>query len=223
MKNACCQIFMTAGNYLSIIPGVNRLILGLLLLVATSVTGAEDPPATTQSASKETTVEGDPVPRALNFTLKTLEGKDRNLVDYLGKVVLMVNVASKCGLTPQYKALQTLHEKYAAKGLSILGFPANDFGAQEPGSDEQIGEFCERNYGVKFDMFSKIVVTGTEKHPLYQTLTTASGERTKPGEITWNFEKFLLDRQGNIVARFAPGVTPDSKEVDDSIEAELAK
>ncbi|MCX5659766.1 MAG: glutathione peroxidase [Planctomycetota bacterium] len=155
--------------------------------------------------------------------MNSLAGQPVELTKYKGKVVLMVNTASKCGLTPQYKDLEALHEKYAEKGLSILGFPANDFGKQEPGSDEEIGSFCQKNYGVKFDMFSKIVVTGKEKAPLYDFLTNAKTDPKFPGEISWNFEKFLVGRNGEIVARFAPRVTPNSPEVIKAIEAELAK
>lgn len=160
---------------------------------------------------------------ALNFKMKSLTGKEVDLSKYKGKVVLIVNVASQCGLTPQYKELETLHEKYASDGLSILGFPANEFGAQEPGSDGEISEFCEKNYGVKFDMFSKVVVKGEGQCPLYQFLTSKETNPKFAGDISWNFEKFLVDRNGNVVARFAPKVKPDSKEVLAAIEAQLGK
>ncbi|MGH7213349.1 MAG: glutathione peroxidase [Tepidisphaeraceae bacterium] len=195
------------------------LSAALALPLATAV-AEEAQPSTQPSQQQETQA----VPQALNFTMKSLNGKPINLSEkYKGKVVLMVNVASKCGLTPQYKQLQALHEQYTEKGLSILGFPANDFGAQEPGTDEQIAEFCERNYGVDFDMFSKITVKGDAKHDLYKVLTTAQGEQVKPGEISWNFEKFLIGRDGQIVARFSPQTKPDAPEVTGAIEAELAK
>jgi glutathione peroxidase len=163
------------------------------------------------------------VPDVLNFKMKSLTGKDVDLSKYKGKVVLMVNVASQCGLTPQYEGLEDLHEKYAGKGLSILGFPANEFGKQEPGTDSEIAEFCQQNYGVKFDMFSKVVVKGDGQCPLYKFLTSKDTDPKFPGDITWNFEKFLISRDGQIVARFAPKVTPDSPEVTSAIEAELAK
>ena len=141
----------------------------------------------------------------------------------VGKVVLIVNTASRCGLTPQYEALQDLHERYAEQGLAILGFPANDFKEQEPGTDAEIAEFCATNYGVEFDMFSKVVVTGEEKCDLYRFLTAPETNPEFPGEIQWNFEKFLISRDGRIVNRFHPKVKPDAEEVVKAIEAELAK
>lgn len=163
------------------------------------------------------------MPGVLNFTMKSLTGKEVDLAKYKGKVVLIVNVASQCGLTPQYEALEELHEKYADKGLAVLGFPANEFGAQEPGSDTEIQEFCQQNYGVKFDMFSKVVVKGDGQCPLYKFLTSKETDPKFPGDITWNFEKFLVDRNGQIVKRFPPKVKPDSPEVVSAVEAELAK
>jgi len=163
------------------------------------------------------------VPPVLNFTMDSLDGKPVELKKYQGKVVLMVNVASKCGNTKQYKPLQALHEKYADKGLAILGFPANDFGKQEPGTSEEIATFCEKNYGVKFDMFSKIVVKGDGQHPLYKYLTAQETAPAPAGEIKWNFEKFLIGKDGKVVARFAPKTQPDSEEVIKAIETELAK
>lgn len=167
--------------------------------------------------------EGEKVAPALNFTMKRLAGKEVPLSQYQGKVVLVVNVASECGLTPQYKQLQTLHKQYAEQGLAVLGFPANEFGSQEPGSNEEIATFCKANYGVEFDMFSKVVVKGEGQCPLYQYLTSKETNGKFAGPITWNFEKFLIGRNGEVVARFAPRVKPDSKEVTDAIEAELAK
>lgn len=166
---------------------------------------------------------GEKVAPVLNFKMASLTGKPVDLSRYQGKVVLMVNVASECGLTPQYEGLEALHEKFADKGLAILGFPANEFGKQEPGTDSEIAEFCEKNYGVKFDMFSKVVVKGEGQCPLYQFLTSEETDPKFAGDITWNFEKFLIGRNGEIVARFAPKVTPESEEVISAIEAELAK
>jgi len=165
----------------------------------------------------------DKVPAALNFKMDRLDGKSANLADYKGKVVMVVNVASQCGLTPQYKGLEGLHEKYESKGLAILGFPANEFGKQEPGSNEEIAEFCKENYGVKFDMFSKVVVKGEDMCPLYKFLTSKETNPQHAGDISWNFEKFLINRDGEVVARFSPKVKPDSEEVIKAIEAELAK
>jgi glutathione peroxidase len=167
------------------------------------------------------------VPAVLNFKMKKLDGKPGDLSAYQGKVVLMVNVASRCGLTPQYEQLEALHEKYAEKGLAVLGFPANEFGSQEPGTDFEIASFCKDNYDVKFDMFSKVVVKptkdGPEPCPLYKFLTSKETDPKFAGEITWNFEKFLIGRNGEIVARFPPRTKPDSEEVTKAIEAELAK
>jgi glutathione peroxidase len=164
-----------------------------------------------------------PVPPVLNFKMTRLDGKPGDLSNYQGKVVLMVNVASKCGLTPQYKQLEALHEKYAGKGLAVLGFPANEFGAQEPGSDEEIATFCKAKYDVKFDMFSKVVVKGEGQCPLYKYLTSKETDPKFSGDISWNFEKFLIGRNGEIVARFEPKVKPDADEVIKAIETELEK
>ncbi|MDB5384986.1 MAG: Glutathione peroxidase [Planctomycetaceae bacterium] len=166
---------------------------------------------------------GEKVAPALSFTMDSLEGKPVKLSKYAGKVVLIVNVASQCGLTPQYEGLEELHGKYKGKGLAILGFPANEFGKQEPGSNKEIAEFCAKNYGVEFDMFSKVVVKGDGKCELYQFLTSKEKNGKFGGEITWNFEKFLLNKNGEVVNRFAPGVKPDAPEVIKAIEAELAK
>lgn len=145
-----------------------------------------------------------------NFTMKTIEGKDKSLADYKGKVVMVVNTASFCGNTPQYKQLEDIYKKYKDKGFVIIGFPANNFGKQEPGNDSDIKTFCEKNYGVTFDMFSKISVKGDDIHPLYKYLTTESGFN---GDIDWNFVKFLVDKNGNVVARFKVKMKPDEKEI----------
>lgn len=196
-----------------------RLIAPMLIsLLLAAIVSAENHPAT-QPSDKEKK----PVPAALHFKMKSLDGKEVDLARYQGKVVLMVNVASKCGLTPQYKLLEALHKKYAEKGLAILGFPANNFGAQEPGTDEQIHEFCTKNYGVDFDMFSKISVKGQDKAPLYKFLTEQDEIGKKGGDITWNFEKFLINRHGQVVARFSPKTAPDAPEVVKAIETELEK
>jgi len=152
--------------------------------------------------------------------VKKIDGTSVDLSSYKGKVVLIVNVASRCGKTPQYAGLQSLHEKYKDKGLVVLGFPANEFGAQEPGSDSEIKAFCSSKYGVTFDMFSKIVVKGPNKAPLYKTLTESSNP---PGEVSWNFEKFLIGRDGSIVGRYQPGIAPSDASLTQAIEAELAK
>lgn len=158
----------------------------------------------------------------LDFKMKSIDGKEVDLNTYKGKVVLFVNVASQCGLTPQYEGLEALYDKYGKDGFVILGFPANEFGKQEPGTDAEIKEFCTSNYGVKFPMFSKIVVKGEGIHPLYQYLTKEANPKMT-GDIAWNFEKFLVDRQGNVVARFLPRTSPDAPDLVKAVEAELAK
>jgi glutathione peroxidase len=160
----------------------------------------------------------------LDHEMETLDGEKVNLAKkYQGKVVLLVNVASKCGNTPQYKPLETLHEKYGKEGLAIVGVPSNQFGKQEPGTAKDIAEFCEKNYGVKFDMMSKVDVNGEKAAPLYKQLTSKESDPKFPGKITWNFEKFLFNRDGQVVARFSPRTQPDSPEVVAAIEKELAK
>jgi glutathione peroxidase len=158
---------------------------------------------------------------ALNFKMKSLDGKDVDLNDYKGKVVLVVNVASRCGLTPQYKQLQALHEKYADKGLVILGFPCNQFLGQEPGSEDEIKTFCETKYGVEFPMFAKVEVNGKGACDLYKQLTSLELAPVGKGDISWNFEKFLLDREGKPIARFSPRTKPDDAQVISAIEAAL--
>ena len=152
-----------------------------------------------------------------DFELDSLSGDEVSLSEYEGNVLLVVNTASECGYTPQYKELQELYETYNEEGFYVLGFPANNFGGQEPGSDEEIAQFCELNYGVTFPMFSKISVKGDDQHPLYQYLTQADNPDFT-GEIGWNFEKFLIDRNGNIVRRFKSNVTPMGDELTESLK-----
>jgi glutathione peroxidase len=174
------------------------------------------------------------------FSVRRINGVNASLGDYEGKVLLIVNVASKCGLTPQYDALEKIHEQYHEQGFEVLGFPANEFGAQEPGTNAEIQEFCRASFGVKFPMFEKIAVKGEVMHPLYQFLTATQPNATSPKgaafedklkgygvtrthsrDILWNFEKFLVNRKGEIVARFNPDVTPDDPIVTKAIEAAL--
>lgn len=196
MPSRSCLKPSTLGNHL--------LFLGVLLIMATSLFAAGKPAAS----------------GVYSFTLNSIDGKPAPLADYKGKVVLIVNVASQCGYTPQYSALESIYEKYKDQGFVILGFPANNFGAQEPGTNEEIKTFCTRKYNVTFPMYSKISVKGGDQDPLYAYLT----KDTKPGisgEIKWNFTKFLIDRNGNVVQRFEPAVTPDSKDVTGAIEQQL--
>ena len=157
----------------------------------------------------------------LDRTMKRLDGSEESLADYKGKVVMLVNVASKCGLTPQYKGLQAIYDQYKGQGFEILGFPANDFMGQEPGTDEEIGEFCELNYGVNFPLFSKISVKGDEMHPLYKEITTLPDPIG--GDVLWNFQKYLLNKQGEVVQKIGPRTTPEDPEVTGAIESLLAE
>ena len=172
------------------------------------------------TAPQTKTAEKPKVADVLNFTMNSLDGKPVSLAKYQGNVVLMVNVASECGYTPQYEGLQALHKKYATRGLRVLGFPSNDFGGQEPGSNAEIQDFCKKNYGVEFDMFSKIKVLGSDKAPLYRTLTATP---KFSGDVSWNFEKFLIGRDGQVIGRYKSGVEPLSAELTKAIEAALGK
>jgi glutathione peroxidase len=158
-----------------------------------------------------------------NFTMDSIDGKPVNLGSFSGKVVLVVNVASKCGFTPQYAALESLYEKYKDKGFVIIGVPANNFMSQEPGTNEEIKKFCSNKYNVTFPMMSKVSVKGDDKAPLYTFLTDKASDPQFGGDIKWNFTKFLFDRNGNPVARFEPATTPDSPQVIAAVEAALAK
>jgi glutathione peroxidase len=155
-----------------------------------------------------------------DITVKDMKGKDVKLSHYKGKVLLIVNVASKCGFTPQYKGLEALYNKYKDKGFEILAFPCNDFGGQEPGTNEEISTFCSTTYNVTFKLFDKIKVLGDERSPLYSKLI--NNDVTEKGDVKWNFEKFLIDKKGNIIARFRSKVTPDNDEIINAVEKELA-
>lgn len=158
----------------------------------------------------------------LEFTMKDIDGKDVRLKKYKGSVVMIVNTASKCGYTPQYEGLEKIYEKYKGQGFVILGFPANNFGGQEPGTETEIKEFCTLKYHVTFPMFSKISVKGDDQHPLYAFLTNKESDPQFGGDITWNFNKFLVDRDGKVVARFSSKDTPGSEAVTGAIEKYLA-
>ena len=180
------------------------------------------------------------VPPISSIPLQRIDGAPTTLAEFAGKVLLVVNVASKCGLTPQYEGLESLYRQHAAEGLVVLGFPANDFKGQEPGSNEEVAAFCRSTYGVDFPMFAKISVRGNDKHPLYRSLTDAKPAPTfrtdsaaakrhaalppdEKAEVTWNFEKFLIGRDGKVVDRFAPEFDPQSSEVVAAVERELSK
>jgi glutathione peroxidase len=170
---------------------------------------------------RDTVLAAENVNSVLDFKMKDIDGKDVKLKQYKGKVLLVVNVASQCGYTPQYEALQADYAKYKDKGFYVLGFPANNFGSQEPGTETEIKEFCTSKYHVTFPMFAKISVKGTDQDALYSFLTAKETNPNFAGDIKWNFTKFLVDRSGKVVARFEPKVKPDSPEVTAAIEKYL--
>jgi glutathione peroxidase len=161
------------------------------------------------------------MPDFYNFAVKTIDGAEQQLADYKGKSLLIVNVASECGLTPQYEGLQKLHAELAPKGFAVLGFPCNQFGGQEPGSNADVKKFCTTSYGVTFPLFSKIEVNGQGRAPLYSWLTSQSTRPDGPGDIKWNFAKFVVDRAGAVIARFDPSTTPTAPEVRAAIQKAL--
>lgn len=178
----------------------------------------------TMTVGQETqTKEGGMMAKALDFKMAAIDGEEVDLSQYLGKVVLVVNVASRCGMTPQYEGLQALYEKYSDRGLVVLGFPCNQFGGQEPGSEAEIKEFCSSKYNVSFPMFSKINVKGNEQADLFKYLSALDLAPKGAGEVGWNFEKFVIDRSGNPVARFGSRVKPSDPEfvkaITDALEA----
>ena len=161
------------------------------------------------------------MPTLHDFSARSITGEDASLRDYAGKVAVVVNVASKCGLTPQYAGLEKLYESYHTRGLEVLGFPCNQFAGQEPGSDAEVQEFCELRYGVSFPLFSKIDVNGATRHPLYAWLSAEDAAPEGPGDIKWNFGKFVVGRDGRVVARFAPTTAPDDPAFVTAIEQAL--
>jgi glutathione peroxidase len=208
------NIFTCIGNYrVALSKGWRNMrklpLLSLLVFVGFSGT------LSAQQPGKENTI--------YKFQVTTIDGKKVDLAKYKGKVIMIVNVASECGYTDQYKALQALHAKYAKDGLAILAFPCNDFGGQEPGNEETIKKFAKKNYGVEFDMFSKIAILGKDAAPLYKFLTSKEAFPKKPGEVTWNFEKFIIGRDGTIIARLAADTEPDSEDVLALLRKELNK
>ena len=193
----------------SLLPPGFAALAALFVVSSAAIVSAQD------SAKKPTSV--------LDFQVKDIDGKDVDLAKYKGKVLLIVNTASQCGFTPQYKDLQAIYEKYKDQGFEVLAFPANEFGAQEPGTDGQIKEFCSTRYKVSFPLFSKIVVKGNGIHPLYHFLTSESTDPKFAGPIKWNFAKFLVNRKGEIVDRFEPQARPESAAVTGAIEKALAE
>jgi glutathione peroxidase len=191
-----------------LLPGFAALA-ALFVVSSAAIVSAQD------SAKKPTSV--------LDFHVKDIDGKDVDLAKYKGKVLLIVNTASQCGFTPQYKDLQAIYEKYKDQGFEVLAFPANEFGSQEPGDNQQIKEFCSANYKVGFPLFSKIVVKGEGIHPLYAFLTSAETNPKFAGKIPWNFTKFLVDKNGDVIARFQPADKPSAEKVAGEIEKALAE
>lgn len=215
---ACCMMMKSS---------LTALVLSAVALGTFPLTGGTDgvlagPPAESHEEA---------VKSVLGFTMKDIDGKEVNLAEaYKGKVVLIVNTASKCGLTPQYKALEALYQAYKSEGLVILGFPCNDFNGQEPGSETEIKKFCTTEYSVTFPMFSKVTVKAPKEgsndpvqSPLYGFLTSKETNPKFAGDIAWNFTKFLVDREGNVVARFEPKTKPDAEEVVKAVKTALAK
>ena len=211
----------------------NNLLLLCGIVVLAGCQNARSIEATTPSSKDSVPVAVAPVAEAgaetgnakssmniYDYKLETLDGKPVDMAKYRGKVLLIVNTASKCGYTPQYAGLQALSEEYKAQGLEVLGFPANNFGGQEPGSAEEIGAFCEKNYGVTFDLFAKSSVKGDDISPFFEYLTEKANPQ-KTGDIAWNFEKFLIARDGTMVDRFKSNVTPQSDELVKAVKDQL--
>lgn len=204
-----------------------RSICGLAALVCNAVLSLGGPPPPHDVVKDPTTAPAKPSADSapvspLDFAVQTIHGQDQKLSDFKGKVVMIVNVASKCGFTKQYKPLEDMYSKYADQGFVIVGFPANNFGKQEPGTNEQIDGFCKSTFGVNFPMMAKISVKGDDKAPLYKFLTDPATNGDFAGEIGWNFTKFLVDRNGNIIARFASQTSPDQPKVVEEVEKALA-
>jgi len=189
---------------------ISRIPLLVLLALATA------------GMPQRTGLAGGTRPRSvLDFTMKNIDGKDVPLTEYRGKVLLIVNVASECGYTPQYKELEALYRKYKNRGLAILAFPANNFGGQEPGTDAEIKNFCRTTYNVSFDLFSKISVKGNDQHPLYAFITSPETNPTFSGDVKWNFQKYLVNKSGTIIGKFLSATGPLSKELVFAIDSAL--
>ena len=200
-------------NRNAVLLAFSLLVMGLFWLVLAARNGSEKFPAQSDSQT----------PGLYDFTVKDIDGNPVKLEQYRGKVLLIVNVASKCGFTPQYEGLERLYRRYKEQGLVVLGFPANNFRNQEPGTNQEIKRFCTTTYGVTFPLFAKISVKGPDMHPLYRFLTDPKTNSQFAGEITWNFNKFLVDRQGKVVARFDSRDEPESPKVVQAIEKALKK
>jgi glutathione peroxidase len=192
-----------------------------IAVIALAVIGAAVVSVVALSRAHNTTEAATVANSVYEFTMKDIDGKDASLAQYRGKVLLMVNVASRCGFTPQYEGLEKVYLKYKDRGLVILGFPANNFMGQEPGTNEEIKTFCSLKYNVTFPMFAKISVKGDDMHPLYKYLTDKQTDPQYGGDVKWNFNKFLIGRDGRIIGRFEPAVKPESADVAQAIEKAL--
>lgn len=190
------------------------VLLSTMAILQATVQAADEPAAT---------ADGEKVPAALAFKVQDLAGQEVDLAKYKGKVLLVVNTASNCGYTPQYEALEKLHEKYTDQGLVVIGFPCNQFLGQEPGSNAEIAEFCKSNYNVQFDMMAKVDVNGKNASPFYKFLTSEASDPKFAGPIKWNFTKFVIGRNGEVVARYEPAMEPASPQVVKRLETELSK
>jgi glutathione peroxidase len=191
------------------------LLLAFAFSLATAAGCAKDPPGPSGTAGPQTKQDN---PMSFHdFSLKTIDGQDRSLGEYRGKVLLVVNTASECGYTRQYAGLEKLHERFEARGFAVLGFPSNDFGGQEPGSETEIKSFCTTKFGVTFPMFAKIPVKGDGKHPLYAFLT----QQGNPAEVRWNFTKFLVGKDGSVIGRFESKVEPEDPQIVSAVEKAL--
>lgn len=201
---------------------MKRIVFGILILVGLAAIGIAGVAYRYGMIFNPSPAAAPPENSMYEFTMKDIDGNAVKLDTYRGKVVMVVNVASKCGYTPQYEGLEAIYKKYSEKGFVILGFPANNFMGQEPGTDAEIKEFCSTKYKVTFPMFAKISVTGADQHPFYTYLTNSKSDPEFAGEISWNFNKFIIDRNGKIVARFGSKDTPESESVTAAIEKYLA-
>ena len=208
---------MKTTRILAALAALVAIPAGILLAKPGDTTDKIKEPTSEPAKAKK---EGEPV-SPLDFKLKDIDGREMDLAQYKGKVVLLVNVASKCGLTPQYNALQAAYEKYKDQGFVIVGIPANNFNGQEPGTEAEIKQFCSSKYNVTFPMTSKISVKGDDQHALYKWLTSAETDKDFAGDIEWNFAKFLVDRNGNVMARFSSRTKPDAEQVTAAIEKAL--
>jgi glutathione peroxidase len=206
---------------MSMQPHLRRGSIAAMIAVAVGAGCANEPrPAPgAASAAAENRAEGTKAMSFHDFTMKTIDGEQRSLDEHKGKVLLVVNVASACGYTPQYEGMEKLHERLKDRGFAVLGFPSNDFGAQEPGTEEQIKSFCTTNFGVTFPMYAKIPVKGASKHPLYAFLT----QGPPAGEVSWNFEKFLVGKDGQVIGRYKSSVTPEDPKLAEDIERALGQ